>query len=134
MSVWVKTLAELVVRGGFPAAIARTNQRRRAAWYRDYADTMIQRDIQDLARISAMDALQRLLPMAAGQTLCLLNVTELAAPFQISRQTIRDYLTLLSRIFLVDELPPGTATASNGSSRHPNCTSATQVWPVRCWG
>lgn len=101
-----KTLAELVVRGGFPAAIARTNQRRRAAWYRDYADTMIQRDIQDLARISAMDALQRLLAMAAGQTACLLNVTELAAPFQISRQTIRDYLTLLSRIFLVDELPP----------------------------
>jgi len=48
----------------------------------------------------------RLLAMAAGQTACLVNVSELAAPFQISRQTIREYLTLLSRMFLVDELPP----------------------------
>ncbi len=35
-----------------------------------------------------------------------MNVSELAAPFQISRQTIREHLTLLSRIFLLDELPP----------------------------
>ena len=29
----------------------------------------------------------------------------MSGPFQISRQTIREYLTLLSRIFLLDELP-----------------------------
>jgi hypothetical protein len=101
-----KTLAERVVGGGFPAALARVAQRRRFAWYRDYADTLIQRDIRDLARISAMDALPRLLMAAAGQTACLVNISEMAAPFQISRQTIREYLTLLSRIFLLDELPP----------------------------
>ncbi len=101
-----RALAERVVNGGYPAALARASQRRRAAWYRDYADTLIQRDIRDLARISALDALPRLLAMSAGQTASLVNVSELAAPFQISRQTIREYLTLLSRIFLLDELPP----------------------------
>lgn len=101
-----KALAERVAGGGFPAALTRSVQRRRTAWYRDYADTLIQRDIRDLARISALDALPRLLALAAGQTACLVNVSELSAPFQISRQTIREYLTLLSRIFLVDELPP----------------------------
>ena len=101
-----KALAERVVGGGFPAALARGTPRRRAAWYRDYADTLIQRDIRDLGRISAMDALPRLLMMAAGQTSCLVNVSELAAPFQISRPTIREYVTLLSRIFLLEELPP----------------------------
>ncbi len=100
-----KSLAERVAGGGFPAALARAAQRRRFAWYRDYAETLIQRDIRDLARISALDALPRLLTAAAGQTACLVNVSDLAAPFQISRQTIRDYLTLLSRIFLLDELP-----------------------------
>jgi predicted AAA+ superfamily ATPase len=35
-----------------------------------------------------------------------MNVSELAAPFQVSRPTIRDYLTLLERIFVVEELPP----------------------------
>lgn len=100
-----KALAERVAGGGFPAALARSRHARRAAWYRDYAETLIQRDIQDLARISALDALPRLLAMAAGQTAGLLNVSEIAAPFQISRQTIREYMTLLSRIFLLDELP-----------------------------
>ncbi len=101
-----KALAERVVGGGFPAALARAGQRRRKTWYRDYAETLIQRDIRDLARINALDALPRLLALAAGQTACLVNVSALAAPFQISRQTIREYLTLLSRIFLLDELAP----------------------------
>ena len=101
-----KALAQRVAGGGFPAALVRATPRRRSAWYRDYADTLVQRDIRDLARISALDALPRLLAMAAGQSACLVNVSELAGPFQISRQTIREYLTLLSRIFLVDELPP----------------------------
>lgn len=91
--------------GGFPAALARATHRRRVAWYRDYADTLIQRDIRELARISALESIPRLLTLAAGQTAGLINVTSLAAPFQISRQTIREYVTLLSRMFLVDELP-----------------------------
>ncbi|MCP3952447.1 MAG: ATP-binding protein [Desulfobacterales bacterium] len=99
-------LAERVASGGYPAALARGALRRRMTWYRDYADTLIQRDIQDLARISALDALPRLLALAAGQTACLINITELAAPFQLSRPTIREYITLLSRIFLLEELPP----------------------------
>ncbi len=101
-----RMLAERVAAGGYPAALARATARRQAAWYRDYANTLIQRDVLDLARISALEALPRLLTLAAGQTACLVNVSELAAPFQVSRQTIREYVTLLSRIFLLEELPP----------------------------
>ena len=101
-----RALAERVAAGGYPAALARATARRRAAWYRDCAETLIQRDIRDLARISALDALPRLLALAAGQTACLVNISELAAPFQMSRPTIREYVTLLSRIFLLEELPP----------------------------
>ena len=43
-------LAERIVAGGYPAALARTSQRRRAAWYRDYVETLVQRDVRDLAR------------------------------------------------------------------------------------
>jgi len=101
-----RQLAGLVVAGGYPAALARATEGRRAAWYRDYIDTLVQRDVRDLARISTLDALPRLLTLAAGQTARLLNVADLAAPFQLSRPTIRDYMTLLARIFLLDELPP----------------------------
>jgi predicted AAA+ superfamily ATPase len=99
-------LAERITAGGYPAALARASARRRAAWYRDYLEALVQRDVRDLTRISSLEVLPRLLALAAGQTARLLNVTDLAAPFQLSRPTIRQYVTLLSAIFLLEELPP----------------------------
>jgi len=99
-------LAERIAAGGYPAALARPSARRRATWYRDYLEALVQRDVRDLARISSLDALPRLLSLAAARTARLLNVTDLAAPFQLSRPTIRDYVTLLERVFLLETLPP----------------------------
>jgi predicted AAA+ superfamily ATPase len=99
-------LAERIVAGGYPAALARSQPHRRAAWHRDYLDAIVQRDVRDLARISALETLPRLLALAAGQTARLLNVSDLAAPFSVSRPTIRDYVTLLERVFLLEELQP----------------------------
>jgi uncharacterized protein len=101
-----KELAERIAAGGYPAALARSNARRRAVWYRDYIETLVQRDVRDLARIASLDALPRLLALAAGQTARLINISDLASPFQLSRPTIRDYVTLLGQVFLIDELPP----------------------------
>lgn len=98
-------LADLVVSGGFPAALTRQPARRRS-WYQAYVQTLVQRDVRDLARIAALDVVPRLLELAAGQTAHLFNVSELASPFGLSRPTIRDYLSLLERVFLVDVLPP----------------------------
>lgn len=107
-------LAERIAAGGFPAAIARATTRRRTAWYREYAQALVQRDVRDLARIRALDALPRLLALAAGQTARLFNASDLAAPFQLSRPTIADYVTLLEGVFLVERVPPWH---SNRSSR-----------------
>ena len=101
-----KGLAELIVAGGYPAALTRPPGRRRANWYRDYLDALVQRDVRDLARIGTLEALPRLLALAAAQTAQLFNVSDLAAPFQLSRPTIRDYVTLLERVFLLERLPP----------------------------
>lgn len=48
-----------IVAGGYPAALARNTPRRRAAWYRDYVDAIVQRDVRDLARIASLDVLPR---------------------------------------------------------------------------
>ena len=101
-----RKLIERIVAGGYPAALARSSGARRVAWYNAYLETIVQRDVRDLARISALDVLPRLLTMAAGQTARLINVADLASPFQLSRPTIRDYVTLLTRVFLLNEQPP----------------------------
>jgi hypothetical protein len=99
-------LADRVAAGGYPAALVRAAPRRRAAWYREYVEALVQRDVRDMARISSLHVLPRLLTFAAGQTARLLNASDLAAPFQLSRPTIQDYVTLLERVFLLDILPP----------------------------
>ena len=99
-------LAERIVAGGYPSAVERATKRRRRDWYRNYVETLVQRDVRDLARISDLDALPRLLQLAAGQTSRLLNVSDLAAPFQLSRPTIKEYTALLERVFLLELLPP----------------------------
>ena len=99
-------LAETVAAGGYPAALERAAPRRRAAWYRAYVETLVQRDVRDLAAIHNLDALPRLLAVVASQTARLLNVADLSGPFQLSRPTVRDYVTLLERVFLLDRLPP----------------------------
>lgn len=99
-------LIRRVLAGGFPAAVARPPGRRRQAWYRSYIETLMQRDIRDLAELRGLEAMPKLLEAAAGQTARLVNFTDLASPFQLSRPTIQEYVTLLERIFALDFLQP----------------------------
>jgi len=95
-----------VVSGGYPAALARPSGKRRATWYRDYLETIVQRDVKELSRIHALQAMPRLLSLTAAHTSQLLNVTDLSGSFQLSRPTITTYVTLLERVFLLDTLLP----------------------------
>lgn len=99
-------LAQRIAAGGYPAALARRTAARRGAWYRDYVDTQVQRDVRDLSHLRSFDTLPRLLALAAGHTAQLLNVSDLAAPFQLTRPTIHEHVTLLERVFLLERLPP----------------------------
>ena len=99
-------LADRICAGGFPPALARARGRRRADWYDNYIDALVQRDLRELARISSLDTLPRLLTLAAAQTGRLLNVANLASAFKLSRPTIDDYLTLLAHVFTLDRVPP----------------------------
>ena len=107
-------LPERITAGGYPAALTRPPVRRRANWYHDHVDALVQHDVRDLARVRQLEILPRLLAAAASQTARLFNVSDLAAPFEVSRPTIRDYVTLLERVFLLERLP---AWHSNRLSR-----------------
>ncbi|MGE8498562.1 MAG: ATP-binding protein [Pseudomonas sp.] len=101
-----ESLADIISRGGYPSAIARSSEKRRMSWYQDYITTLVQRDVRDIANIHNLDILPRLLSLAASQTARLFNSADLASPFAISRPTIANYLALLEQIFLIEQLQP----------------------------
>ena len=107
-------LPDRITAGGYPAALTRPPGRRQANWHYDHVDALIQHDIRDLARIRRLEILPQLLEAAASQTARLFNLSHLAAPFEVSRPTIRNYVTLLERVFLLERLP---AWHSNRLSR-----------------
>jgi hypothetical protein len=103
-------LVDRVVSGGYPAALERSTPARARAWYEGYIDTIVQRDVRHVRAVLRLDDLSRLLTLAAERTAQTLNVNALAAPFQLSRLTINQYLTVLERVFLLERLPPWHST------------------------
>ncbi|MBI4897638.1 MAG: ATP-binding protein [Actinobacteria bacterium] len=99
-------LAEMIADGGYPEALARARPHRREEWLNDYVDTIAKKDVRDFTHIRQLETIPKLLRVISASTATTLNVSKLSAPFEVSRTTIREHLTLLTGLFLVDELPP----------------------------
>ncbi len=97
------TLPERLVAGGFPEPLTRAPARARQ-WQRQYLNTLIERDVRDIARIRDVSQLRRLLEMLALQTAELLNVSALSNALGVRRETIDHYLAILEQLFLVRPL------------------------------
>lgn len=98
-------MIDRVVAGGFPPALMRTTLRRSQEWLVQYVQALIQKDLRDLSRIRGVQIVPKLLEHAAVQTGTLFNASSLAAPFELSRPTIREFLSLLEQLFLFDLVP-----------------------------
>ena len=105
-----KTLADRIVAGGYPAALARAPGRRRSLWYRNYVTNILQKDALGLAKIRSLDALPKLLTAVANLSGQLFNVSTLASTLQMNRNTVQDYSTLLEHQFLIERLLPWYST------------------------
>lgn len=98
-------LLNRLIRGCFPEPVQRANDRRSSAWYRQYVNTLIQRDIRDFTHIDHPGAMTELLKLTAIHTGKLVNLTEMGNRLELDRQTIKRYMALLERLFLVELLP-----------------------------
>ena len=99
-------LLETVLAGGYPLAVARHNASRRNAWFQSYIMTMLQRDIRDLANITDVTAVPRLLSVVAARAGGLLNFADLSRTVGLPQTTLKRYVALLELTFLVQPLRP----------------------------
>ena len=95
---------DLILRGGYPeirALRARARQRR----YRDYVDTIVDRDVADILKIRKTDSMRRLIEQLAARTANEVNIQELAGLLGVQRPTLEAYLDVLGKLSLVTRLP-----------------------------
>ncbi len=102
-------IAERLVRGGFPEVVARRSPDRRHAWFGSYLSTILQRDVRELSNIEGLADLPRLVSLLAARSPGLLNYAELSRSIAMPQSTLKRYMTLLERTFLIQMLPAWSA-------------------------
>jgi predicted AAA+ superfamily ATPase len=99
-----KSLIERIVRGGFPEALEREDDRR-DEWFASYLTTIVQRDLREEANIERLAEIPAVLASLASRVRAPLNKTDLSSSVEIPRTSLDRYLTLLEHVFLTNRLP-----------------------------
>jgi len=94
------------LRGGYLETLRRTDDTSRRNWFGSYINTILQRDVRDLANIEGLTEMPRLLALIAARASGLQNFSELSQASGIAQSTLKRYLSLLSATFLTHELRP----------------------------
>ena len=107
------TVEEVLLRGGYPELHARPEIDTRG-FFQSYVATYLERDLQDLASISALPDFRRLMRAACLRLGGLVNQTELGRDVALAQPTVHRYLNLLETSYLLVRLP---AYAMNRTKR-----------------
>lgn len=93
-------------RGGFPTpALTLSKPQERAIWFDGYVRTYLERDLQDLASISALPDFRRLMRAACLRLGQLVNQTEMGRDVSLPQSTVHRWLNLLETSYLLVRLP-----------------------------
>jgi predicted AAA+ superfamily ATPase len=76
------------------------------AWFRNYVQTYLERDVRELVAVGDLDTFSRFLSLCAGRSGLLLNLASLATDCGISHTTARRWLSVLRTSFQVVLLQP----------------------------
>lgn len=101
----LQALYEQIWMGSFPRLLAQGPQSR-DVFYRSYVQTYVQRDVQDLLKVSDPLTFHRFLSVAAARTGQLLNYSSMANEVDIDLKTAKAWLSVLQASGLVYLLQP----------------------------
>lgn len=120
-----------ILKGGFPEAVRRDDDNRRAAWFSSYITTILQRDVRDIANIEGLTELPNILALIAARSGSLANVTELSRAGKVPQTTLKRYLALLETTFLIRSVPAWSANLGKRlikAPKHYLCDTGLMAW------
>lgn len=101
-------LLSVISRGGYPEAVKRETESRRASWFKSYLDAIIQKDIRELSNIEGLSQIPNILQLLSARVGSLTNLSEIARLSGIKNTTLQRYMSLLEFVFLIVKIPAWT--------------------------
>lgn len=107
------------LRGGFPLSFTARNEADSFSWRKQFLQTFLERDMPQLGVRIPSPALQRFWNMVAHYHGQIWNGAELARALAVSEPTVRQYLDLLTSVFMVRQLQPWYENLSKRQVKSP---------------
>jgi predicted AAA+ superfamily ATPase len=101
-----RDLHTLLLRGGFPPSLLAASDAASMRWRQSFIASFLERDLPQLGFSIPAASIERMWKMIAHQHGQVLNQSQLGSSLGVSHTTVRSYVDLLSRTFMVRVLPP----------------------------
>ena len=98
-----RALAPILVKGGYPEA-QRHSPRGLNRFFESYVDSLLGRDLGDVANVREPRHVERVLRMVGARSGSILNINGMAGELDISRATVAKHVETLERLFLIRRL------------------------------
>ncbi|MFA7200758.1 MAG: ATP-binding protein [Bacteroidales bacterium] len=112
-------ILHLIKRGGYPAVVARTTDIRRAKWIQSYLESILQKDIRDLANIDGLSFIPKILNLLSVRVGSTINMSDLARLSGVKNSSFQRYMALLEQIFLIVKIQAWTPNAEGQFVKSP---------------
>ena len=101
VGVTAQELVQRVLCGGYPEALSRPSGNRRNTWGRQYLDSLIQRDVREIAHVQKLSELPQLLRGVAQTAGQLCNYAQLGAQLGLDSKTAAKYMGIFEQLYLL---------------------------------
>jgi predicted AAA+ superfamily ATPase len=98
------SLSDIIARATFPQLATEKNINING-WFGSYINTLLNRDVRNIAQIEKLHELPYLLKVLASRAGGLINDADLARTTRLNQMTLRRYRTLLQQVFLIFTVP-----------------------------
>ena len=103
-----KNIIEDIRTGGYPEALQRENEGRKAKWFESYIDAVLQKDISNLANIEGLTQIPNILHLISTRIGSTVNLSDIARLSGVKNTTFQRYMALLEHVFLILRIPAWT--------------------------
>ncbi|MDR0465027.1 MAG: ATP-binding protein [Treponema sp.] len=119
-----ETIFELAFRGGYPEAAVINNLQHRKEWHIDYINTILMRDLKDIANIRRYNDLQSLIGILASWSAKFMELSQITANLSINKSTLDSYINTLVYMYMFEKVSPWLKTDYERIGKRPKFYAA----------